>query len=115
MPPFTVSRPESADNVVKHTEQPADVPRDEGTPMKQPIERRSGQDRRQEDLGFPGKVERRRRIEQRKVEIVELSLSEAEWQQLVAIARASAPPPPPPFREEQADRIFERAGSRSCG
>jgi len=83
--------------------------------MKQAIERRSGQDRRQEDKGFPGKIERRRRIEQRKIEIVELSISETEWQQLVATARASTPPAPPNYHEAQADLVFERAGNRSCG
>jgi len=83
--------------------------------MKQANERRSGQDRRQDDKGFPGKVERRRRIEQRKIEIVELSISEAEWQVLVAAARACAPPAPLSYREAQADLVFERAGNRSCG
>ena len=43
-------------------------------------ERRSGRDRRQEDVGPPGKIEQRRRVEARKPEIEEVVLSEAEWE-----------------------------------
>ena len=43
-------------------------------------ERRSGSDRRQEDVGPPGKIEQRRRVEARKPEIAEIVLSEAEWE-----------------------------------
>lgn len=80
--------------------------------MKQQTERRLGQDRRQLDDSLTDGRERRRRIEQRKMEIVELTISEAEWQMLFAPPRAVAPLP---FREDAAASVFERAGSRSRG
>ncbi|MFT3963219.1 hypothetical protein [Propionivibrio sp.] len=43
-------------------------------------ERRSGKDRRQEDVGPPGRIEQRRRVEARKPEIEEVVLSDAEWE-----------------------------------
>ena len=42
-------------------------------------ERRSGKDRRSVDNGPPGKHERRRGIEHRKPEVVELDMSNSEW------------------------------------
>lgn len=43
-------------------------------------ERRSGKDRRQEDGELPGNKERRRQVESRRPEIVEVELDEAEWE-----------------------------------
>lgn len=43
-------------------------------------ERRSGKDRRQDDGELPGGKERRRQVESRKPEIVEVELNEAEWE-----------------------------------
>jgi len=43
-------------------------------------ERRSGKDRRQDDENLPGGKERRRQVESRKPEIVEVELNEAEWE-----------------------------------
>lgn len=47
--------------------------------MTHKYDRRSGSDRRQRELSFLGRVERRKRVEARKPEIVELKLSETEW------------------------------------
>lgn len=44
------------------------------------FERRSGKDRRQDDGELPGGKERRRQVESRKPEIVEVELNEAEWE-----------------------------------
>ncbi len=43
-------------------------------------ERRSGGDRRQNDLGAPVAKEQRRRIEPRKPEVVETEISDSEWE-----------------------------------
>jgi len=43
-------------------------------------ERRSGKDRRQDDGDLPGGKERRRQVESRKPEIVEVELNEADWE-----------------------------------
>ncbi len=48
------------------------------------IERRSGKDRRQKDVGGPNGRERRKSMEPRKPEVVELDLSESEWAKLEA-------------------------------
>ena len=42
-------------------------------------ERRSGEDRRKLDQGPPGKHERRRSMEPRKPEVVELDMTDSEW------------------------------------
>ena len=44
-------------------------------------ERRSGRDRRVLDLGAPVGKELRKKVEARKPEIVELELSETEWEE----------------------------------
>jgi hypothetical protein len=49
---------------------------------KAPDERRSGKDRRANDLVPPKGIERRRTIEPRKPDVVELDLSESEWGKL---------------------------------
>ena len=43
-------------------------------------ERRSGKDRREEELGSPGKIDLRRHVEARRPEILEIELSETEWE-----------------------------------
>ncbi len=48
--------------------------------MKHVHERRTGKDRRQRDVDLFGNMERRRRVEARKPEIVEIALSETEWE-----------------------------------
>jgi hypothetical protein len=47
--------------------------------MARKKERRSGVDRRQKDFKPPGGIEKRKKVEARKPEIVEVELSEAEW------------------------------------
>lgn len=48
------------------------------------IERRTGKDRRQTDSGGPNGCERRKSVEPRKPEVVELDLSPSEWARLEA-------------------------------
>ena len=45
-------------------------------------DRRTGEDRRRVDNGPPGKHERRRSLEPRKPEVVELDMSNSEWSAL---------------------------------
>ena len=54
-------------------------------------DRRGGPDRRREDLGPPGKHERRRGIESRKPDVLEREMSDSEW-----TALTQAPPKPAP-------------------
>jgi hypothetical protein len=61
------------------------------TPPLPEAERRSGRDRRQEDLGPPN-VDRRRGIEPRKPEVNEVDISDSEWSRL---EEAMRPPPAP--------------------
>ena len=42
-------------------------------------DRRSGKDRRQVEVGPPSRHERRRAIEPRQPEVIELELSESQW------------------------------------
>ena len=42
-------------------------------------DRRAGADRRRLDVVAPGKPERRRNVESRKPEVVELEMSSSEW------------------------------------
>jgi len=53
---------------------PANPPR-----KSSPPERRAGSDRRKVDLPPPGKVDRRRSVDSRKPEVVELDMSNSEW------------------------------------
>ncbi len=48
--------------------------------MKDVHERRSGKDRRQRELDLLGNIERRKRVEARKLQAVEIALSETEWE-----------------------------------
>ena len=54
----------------------------------QEAERRSGADRRNADDDPPGKYDRRRGLESRQPEVVELDLSDSEW---VALTKPAAP------------------------
>jgi hypothetical protein len=47
-------------------------------------DRRSGEERRKEDLGSPFRVERRRTPEPRKPEVTEVDLTPSEWGRLDA-------------------------------
>lgn len=49
--------------------------------MPHPYERRSGKDRRQQELGAPDGMEKRKKVEDRKPEIFEIVLSETEWEE----------------------------------
>ena len=42
-------------------------------------DRRSGSDRRKQDLGPPGKRERRRSLESRKPDVTEIEMSASDW------------------------------------
>ena len=55
-------------------------------------ERRTGEDRRKLDLVPPSKAERRRSVESRKPDVVEIEMSNSEWGAL------TQEPPPPPKR-----------------
>ena len=48
-------------------------------PQPGPGDRRSGVDRRRADVDLAGKHERRRGVESRKPEVVELDMSNSEW------------------------------------
>ena len=58
------------------------------------VERRSGKDRRQRDQPPPRGIDRRREMEPRKPEIVELDMSNSEWARLSddPLQRAKGPP-----------------------
>ena len=55
-------------------------------------ERRSGKDRRQNDVDLMGKVERRHTVESRKPEITELQLSDNDWKSFFGTENESAIP-----------------------
>ncbi|WP_082549244.1 hypothetical protein [Rhizobacter sp. Root404] len=60
-------------------------------PIVPPADRRAGVDRRRADGPPPGKHERRRGIESRKPEVIELDMSNSEWAALSDGATAPAP------------------------
>jgi hypothetical protein len=61
-----------------------------GTDRKPRVgDRRSGGDRRRVDVGPPGKHERRRNLESRKPDVVELEMTNSEWG---ALGREPLPP-----------------------
>jgi hypothetical protein len=64
---------------VKDVRPPQGAPTPSVTPSARGSDRRSGLDRRVEDKGPPGKSDRRRLIEARKPEVVELELSDSDW------------------------------------
>ena len=52
-------------------------------------DRRSGKDRRKQDLGPPGKKERRRSLESRQPDVTEIEMSASDW---VALEQLPVPP-----------------------
>lgn len=60
-------------------------------PLLPAAERRSGADRRHVDGQPPGKHERRRGVESRKPEVIELEMSNSEWAALSESAVEPAP------------------------
>ncbi|MFT3847508.1 MAG: hypothetical protein QM739_02205 [Propionivibrio sp.] len=46
------------------------------------VERRSGKDRRKTDVSTMGPLDRRKRVEPRKIQVVEVEMSESEWEAL---------------------------------
>ncbi len=52
------------------------------------VERRSGNDRRRVEAGYPGKRERRRGVESRKPDVVELEMTNSEWSALMGLPPA---------------------------
>jgi hypothetical protein len=69
-----------------------------GTTRKPPHgDRRSGVDRRKVDAGPPGKVERRRSLESRKPDVIEITMSDSEWG---ALSKSVPPSPDPKVRGE---------------
>jgi hypothetical protein len=52
-------------------------------------ERRSGADRRSVDIDRPGKKDRRRAVDPRKPDVVELEMTNSEW---TALNQSPAPP-----------------------
>jgi hypothetical protein len=71
--------------------------------MSKHFERRSGNDRRQQDIGPPGKIDRRKTVEARKPEIIEVELSETEWALLFGSAERATGP------SVEASEIFGRS------
>lgn len=63
---------------VKCDDLPEEVAGD-GVPV---VERRSGSDRRKTDVSTMGLLDRRRRVEPRKIEVVEVEMGESEWNAL---------------------------------
>ena len=57
-----------------------------------PSDRRSGADRRQVEAGPPSRHERRRSVENRQPEAIELELTDSQWGALID----GGPPAPPP-------------------
>lgn len=44
-----------------------------------PADRRMGKDRRKQDLGPPGRLERRRSVESRQPDVSEIEMSASDW------------------------------------
>jgi hypothetical protein len=62
-------------------------------PLPEP-ERRSGRDRRKKDLGLPAGWERRRGVEPRRPEVVELEFTPSQWDAVSDEAAPHGPTPP---------------------
>jgi len=61
-----------------------------------PVDRRSGRDRRQADVGPPGGRERRVTVEPRKPEVVERDITVSEWDTLRDMVKKDPGPPTVP-------------------
>lgn len=61
--------------------------------MAYPINRRSGQDRRQTNLGPPaGFTERRRQRDRRQIVVEEVQLTDTDWEALFHVSRVQFKP-----------------------
>ena len=63
---------------VKHD----DIPKNDARDETLAIERRSGKDRRKTEVSTMGLLDRRRKVEQRKIQVVEVEISKSEWEKL---------------------------------
>lgn len=63
---------------VKHD----DLPKDDASAETLAVERRSGKDRRKTEVSTMGVLDRRRKVEQRKIQVVEVEISKSEWEKL---------------------------------
>lgn len=59
-----------------------DSANDEASTETLAVERRAGKDRRKTDVTTIGPFDRRRTVEQRKMQVVEVEMSESEWEAL---------------------------------
>lgn len=66
-------------------------------------DRRSGRDRRQADLTPPGGRERRRNVEPRQPEVVEIELTLSQWASLHDLPLPAAEPAEPPVTRHKPD------------
>lgn len=80
--------------------------------MKNTCERRSGRDRRQEELAFPPEKERRHRIEQRKLEVEEITMDEQAWE---AYFLNPGKPDGAAHHDEHASHVLDKAGRKKAG
>lgn len=78
--------------------------------MAKYYERRSGKDRRESDNGSPISVERRRTVEKRKLEILEIILSEAEWKKYF---ETNCKGRKELLGTDEASEVLSRAGSKN--
>ena len=78
--------------------------------MAKYYERRSGKDRRESDNGSPIRVERRRTVEKRKLEILEIILSEAEWKKYF---ETNCKGRKELLGTDEASEVLSRAGSKN--
>lgn len=59
-----------------------DLQKDDASDETLAIERRSGKDRRSTEVSTMGLFDRRRKVEQRKIQVVEVEISKSEWEKL---------------------------------
>ena len=59
-----------------------DLPKGKAVVKAPAIERRSGKDRRATDVSTMGAFDRRKSVEPRKIQVVEVEMSESEWEKL---------------------------------
>jgi len=59
-----------------------DFPKDDASDETLAIERRSGKDRRRTEVSTMGLFDRRRKVEQRKIQVIEVEISKSEWEEL---------------------------------
>ena len=59
-----------------------DLPKGKAVDGAPAIERRSGKDRRATDVSTIGAFDRRKNVEPRKIQVVEVEMGESEWEEL---------------------------------